>query len=181
MAADEQVSRDVLVVVDALSDFEHEQGERLLASFRERLPGLRGALTRARHAGVPVVFVNDHFGRWADDASDVLQRAMHGAGRDVILEIAPQSEEPILLKARYSAFDHTGLALLLEELEGERLLLAGGATEACIVQTGIDARELGFQVTILAGACATLDTELEQLSLRYAEEVGGMQILRGRA
>jgi nicotinamidase-related amidase len=169
-------SRDVLVVVDAISDFGHEQGERLLASFRERLPGLRGALTEARRAGTPVVYVNDHFGRWADDASIVLQRAMHGPGRDVIVEIAPQPGEPILLKARYSAFDHTGLELLLGELRGERLLLAGGATEACIVQTGIDARELGYQVTILAEACATLDAELEQLSLRYANEVGGMRI-----
>jgi len=58
----------------------------------------------------------------------------------------------------------------------ERLLLAGGATEACIVQSGIAARELGFKVTILAGACATIDETLEQISLRYAQEVAGIRV-----
>jgi nicotinamidase-related amidase len=66
--------------------------------------------------------------------------------------------------------------VLLRELEVDRLLLAGGATEACIVQSGIDARELGFKVTILAGACATIDEELEQISLKYAEEVAGIYV-----
>ena len=95
---------------------------------------------------------------------------------DVISELAPRPGEPFLLKPRYSAFDHTALELLLRELEVERLLLAGGATEACIVQSGIDARELGFKVTILAGACATIDPELEQISLKYAEEVAGIYV-----
>jgi nicotinamidase-related amidase len=48
--------------------------------------------------------------------------------------------------------------------------------DACIVQSGIDARELGFKVTILSGACATIDQELEQISLRYAEQVAGMYV-----
>ena len=94
----------------------------------------------------------------------------------MIGELAPRPGEPFLLKPRYSAFDHTALELLLRELEVERLLLAGGATEACIVQSGIDARELGFKVTILAGACATVDGELEQISLKYAEEVAGIHV-----
>ena len=51
--------RDVLVVIDVLNDFGHEDGERLLASFRERADALRDALDRAREGGVPVVYVND--------------------------------------------------------------------------------------------------------------------------
>jgi len=39
--------------------------------------------------------------------------------------------------------------LLLRDLDVERLLVIGGATERCIVQTAIDARELDFKVTIL--------------------------------
>ena len=81
-----------------------------------------------------------------------------------------------LLKARYSAFDHTPLVLLLRELEVERILLIGAATEGCIVQSGLDARELDLKVTILADACATNDPELADISLRYAESVGGMRI-----
>jgi nicotinamidase-related amidase len=165
---------DALLVIDAISDFEHEDGGVLLASFRERLPAMRAALARAHAEDTPVIYVNDHHGRWDGDSRGLLEEALGGHGGDVIAELAPRPGEPFLLKPRYSAFDHTALALLLRELEVERLYLVGGATEACIVQSGIDARELGFKVTILAGACATIDPQLEQISLRYAEEVAGM-------
>ena len=168
--------KDALLVIDAISDFQHEDGGILLASFRERLPALREALARARENEVPVIYVNDHHGRWDGDARGLLEEALGGHGGDVIAEVAPRPGEPFLLKARYSAFDHTALELLLRELEIERVLLTGGATEACIVQSGIDARELGFKVTILAGACATIDQELEQISLRYAQEVAGIYV-----
>ena len=168
--------KDALLVIDVVSDFGHEDGGTLLASFRERLPAMRDALGRARANGTPVVYVNDHHGRWDGDARGLIEEALGGHGGDVVAELAPRPGEAFLLKPRYSAFDHTALELLLRELGVERLLLTGGATEACIVQTGIDAREVGFKVTILAGACATIDGELEQISLRYAEQVAGMYV-----
>jgi nicotinamidase-related amidase len=166
--------KDVLLVVDALNDFRHDEGDRLLASFRSRAGALRRALEDARGNGVPVVYVNDNYGDWSGDRASLLERARGGRGGDLIAGIAPRNTEPLLFKARYSAFDHTALPLLLRELGAERLLLAGGSTEGCIVQTGIDARELGLKVTILADACATVDEEREQIALRYAESVAGM-------
>ena len=164
------------MLIDVISDFEHEDGGALLASFRERLPAMREVLARAREQEVPVVYVNDHHGRWDGDSRGLLEEALGGHGGDVTAELAPRPGDPFLLKPRYSAFDHTALELLLRELDVERLLLAGGATEACIVQSGIDARELGFKVTILAEACATIDRELEEISLRYAREVAGIHV-----
>src|SRR4051812_1611200 len=169
--------KDALLLVDAINTFEHEDGERLLASFRERLPGFRRALDDARGRGVPVVYANDAQGRWSD-APALVRDAIAAQGGDVMREVAPEPGDPVVLKARYSAFDHTPLVLLLQDLEVERLLLAGGATERCLVQTAIDARELGFKVTILTDACATVDEELEQLSFRYAEEVVGVYLAR---
>ena len=58
------------------------------------------------------------------------------------------------------------------------MLLAGAATEMCIVQTAIDARELGLKVTILASACATVDPEDEAVALEYAERVVGARVER---
>jgi nicotinamidase-related amidase len=56
-------------------------------------------------------------------------------------------------KPRYSAFDHTPLALLLEELDRERVVLVGLTTEGCIAQSAIDARELGYKVSVVPAAC----------------------------
>ena len=169
---------EALIVVDVLNDFRHEDSDALLSSFRARLPGLHRAIAAARESSTPVVFVNDHFGRWDGDGPGLVRRALAGRGPDVIRAIAPAPGDRLLLKARYSAFDHTGLDLLLGELETERLLLAGGATEMCVLQTGIDGRECGYQVTILADACATVDSELEEIALRYAEEVAGIVVAR---
>lgn len=40
-----------------------------------------------------------------------------------------------------------------------------------VVQTAIDARELGLKVTILADACASVDQGDAELALAYAERV----------
>jgi nicotinamidase-related amidase len=170
--------KDALLVIDVINLFEHEDGDRLLASFRERLPGLRSLLEQARGADMPVVYANDMQGRWDSDAPALVREALGGRGGDVIAEIAPRRGDHVILKPRYSAFDHTPLVLLLRALEIERLLLAGAATERCLVQSAIDARELGFKVTIVTDACATVDERLERLSFEYAEKVVGAFLRR---
>jgi nicotinamidase-related amidase len=169
--------RDALILIDVVNRFDHEDADALLASFRSRLPAIEAAIEHARGAGIPVVYVNDSFGGWDGDGPGLVRSAVEeGAGGDVVERIAPQPGDPFILKPRYSGFDHTALDLLLEELGAERLLLAGAATEGCVVQTGIDARELGYKVTIVAAACATTDEELERLALRYAGEIGGIRV-----
>lgn len=170
--------RDALVVIDLLQRFDHEDGDALLASLRGRLPGLVDALDRARADGTPVVYVNDLDGRWDSNAPALVRDALDGPGGDALAEVAPREGDRVLLKPRYSIFDHTPLVVLLRELEVERLLLAGAATEMCVVQSAIDARELGFKVSILAGACATTDPELERLAFEYAERVVGARVER---
>ena len=165
--------RDALLLIDVITTFDHEDGDRLLASLRERLPGFRRLLADARRDGTPIVYVNDMQGRWDADALGLVRDALGGRGGDVVAEIAPEPGDRFVLKPRYSAFDHTPLVLLLRDLEVERLLLAGGATERCLVQSAIDARELGFKVTIVTDACATVDKRLERLAFEYAEKVVG--------
>jgi nicotinamidase-related amidase len=167
---------DVLLGVDLFNDFNHEDGDRLLASFRERAPHMERALTAARAAGVAVVYVNDGHAHWDGDVRRLVGDALNGAGGDLLERLVPREGEPFLLKHRYSAFDHTSLAILLESLAAARVLLMGAATERCVVQTGIDARELGLKASIIEGACATADPELEEVALRYASRVGGIHI-----
>ena len=170
--------KDALLLIDVINDFEHEDGGKLLESVRDRVPGFQAVLARARSSGTPVVYSNDMQGRWDSDAPALVREALEGQGGDVIAEIAPQPGDHFVLKPRYSAFDHTPLVILLRELEIERLLLAGGATERCLVQSAIDARELGFKVTIVTDACATVDERLERLAFEYAEKVVGAFLQR---
>jgi nicotinamidase-related amidase len=170
--------KDALLLVDVVNDFEHEDGERLLESFRERHEGLERALADARAEGVAVVYANDNFGVWDGDGPRLVRQALEGRGAELVEAIAPADGDPFVVKPRYSAFDHTPLELILRDLEIERLLLAGTSTEGCVAQTAIDARELGFKVTVLADACATVDERVERVALEYLEAVAGVRIER---
>jgi nicotinamidase-related amidase len=172
---------DVLVVIDVINDFLHKDGDRLLRSFEERRTAMTETLARARAEGIPIVYVNDEADRWESDAPALIRTVLesdHAA--DIVKCLAPQPGDHVLLKHRYSAFDHTALDLLLEQLDVDRLVLIGAATEGCIVQTAIDAREHGLKTTIVADACATTDPELETIALHYADRVVGARIAHHR-
>ena len=163
--------KDALLLVDVLNDFRHEDGERLLESFRMRHEGMERALSEARSGGVPVIYAQDSRGVWDGDRSRLVREALDGLGGDLLDPLAPEEDDRFVVKPRYSAFDKTPLELVLQELEVERLLLAGSATEGCVAQTG-------FKVSVLADACATVDERLEQVALEYLESVVGARIER---
>ena len=173
--------RDALLIVDVFQDFGHEDGDALLRSFRARQPALVRALDDARSSGVPVVYANDSYGAWDGDAPRLVREAVGGKGGAFVAPVAPREGDRFVVKPRYSAFDHTPLEIILRELEVERVLLAGAATEMCVIQTAIDAKEEGFKVTILADACATSDEQMERLALEYAERIVGAFVERTRS
>jgi nicotinamidase-related amidase len=170
--------KDALLLVDLIGDFEHEDGDALLASFRERHEAIAAVIDDARRREIPVIYANDNAGIWDGNAQRLVREALAGPGGDLLRPLVPQEGDRFVVKPRYSAFDHTPLVLILRELEIERILMAGAATEMCIVQTAIDARERGFKVTVLTDACATTNERLERLSFEYLEEVVGARLQR---
>jgi nicotinamidase-related amidase len=169
-----------LLLVDVIKDFLHEDGERLLASYRQRHGALVAAIAAARSAGEPVVYANDNAGPWESDAPALVGQAVEkGRGGELVAAIAPQEGDTFVLKTGYSAFDQTPLASLLrEELGVDELAIAGTATEMCVFQTVQDAMRLGFAASVLANACATVEPEHERLALDFLERVEGVPIVR---
>jgi nicotinamidase-related amidase len=167
--------RDALLLVDVINDFLHEDADALLSSFRARHDALASELARARGA-IPVVYANDDWGRWDGNAPGLVRSAIDG-GRagELVAAIAPREGDRVVLKPRYSAFDSTPLEILLRRLGVERLRLAGMATEMCVTQSAITARELGFKVTVLTEACACVDERLERIALEYLRDVVGVR------
>jgi nicotinamidase-related amidase len=168
---------EALLVVDVINTFEHEDAGRLLASFRERLEMMVAALDDSRASGRPIVYVNDANGKWDGNAPAHVEAALAAKGGDVVERLAPCADDLFLFKPRYSAFDQTPLALVLEEFEVGRVLIAGAATEGCVLQTGIAAREHRLEATVLANACATVEAELETVALEYARRVAGIRVV----
>jgi nicotinamidase-related amidase len=173
--------RDALLLVDVINDFRHEDGKALLASFRDRHPCLARVIGEAREREIPIVYANDNDGVWDGDSGRLVRVAIEGRGGELIAQIAPREGDRFVVKPRYSAFDSTPLDLILESLRIERIQLAGTATEMCVAQTAIGARELGYKVTVLPDACACVDRRLEVVALEYLEAVTGTVVARGDA
>jgi nicotinamidase-related amidase len=167
-----------LLLVDVIKDFLHEDGDRLLESYRERHEALLNVIREARAAGLSVVYANDNGGSWDSDAPALVRRAVEeGKAGELVAAVAPRPGDTVVLKPRYSAFDATPLqSILREDLDADALVVAGTATEMCVFQTVTDAVRLGFDVSIRAEACATVDEEDERLALDYLRGVLGVEI-----
>ena len=169
-----------LLLVDVIKDFRHEDGDRLLDSYRDRHGALVAALASARESGMPVVYANDSPEPWSSDVRRLLEEALEsGRAAQLVAAVAPQDGEVVVLKRRYSGFDATPLSSILREDIGvDSILVAGTATEMCVFQTVTDALRLGFEAAVQADACATVDEAHEALALDYLERVLGVHIRR---
>ncbi|NVL67948.1 isochorismatase family protein, partial [Escherichia coli] len=56
-----------LLLIDVINDLEFDGGERLLRRALPMARKLAALVERARKAHVPIVYVNDNFGRWRSD------------------------------------------------------------------------------------------------------------------
>jgi nicotinamidase-related amidase len=165
-----------LLAIDLFSDFTFPDGHQLCDRLRPVAPAIGALIRRARRARVPVVYVNDHGGRWHDSFADIVARAGRGRGRDIARAVAPTRRDYFVLKPRRSGFLHTPLSMLLSSLEVEHLVLTGVATDMCILSTATDAqnRELGLAVP--ADCCAALDDDRHRQAIGLIRDSLGADV-----
>ena len=171
------MKRSGLLLVDVLNDFGHDDGERLLRSFLERGEALCALVAGARRENVPIVYANDNWGVWDGDAPRLVREACAGPGGDLVARLVPGPKDRFVVKPRYSAFDLTPLAILLSSLVVERIVLAGAATELCVLHTALAAEQRGFEVDLVPDACASVDPTSEGFALAYLDRAPGIGLL----
>jgi nicotinamidase-related amidase len=158
-----------LIVVDMLNRYEHEDGERLLESVREIVPGLARLIENAHQANVLTIYVNDNHGDWTAGRTQLGQWALEGTDRSVIEPILPGDDVPFLVKARHSVFYETQLEYLLRHEGVERVVLCGQVTEQCILYSALDAYVRHFEVVIARDVVAHIHEDLAEAALRMMQ------------
>ncbi len=93
----------------------------------------------------------------------------------VIDLIAPTEDEMIFPKTSSSVFISTNIDYIMRNLGTRSLIIAGVLTDQCIDSAVRDACDLGYLVTTVTDACATLSQDRHDWSLRnnrgYARQV----------
>ncbi|HEY7254805.1 MAG TPA: isochorismatase family protein, partial [Methylomirabilota bacterium] len=117
----------VLLVIDAINDFDFADGRQVAADALLVAQRIRRLKRLARRAGIATVYVNDNFGRWRSDFRTLVAHCLRAAarGRAVTRLLRPDRRDYFVLKPKHSAFHSTTLDLLLEHLGTRTLILTG--------------------------------------------------------
>ncbi len=84
----------------------------------------------------------------------------------VVEELAPAADEMVIGKTSSSVFISTNIDYILRNLGVQFLMIAGCLTDQCVDSAVRDACDLGYLVTTVTDACATLSQERHDWSLR---------------
>jgi nicotinamidase-related amidase len=163
------MSDTVVLVVDMLNSYQHADAEKLIPNVAKIIAPLADLVHRAHDSAVDLVYVNDNYGDFSAEFSDVVRSACHGARPDLVHPILPPEGSRVVTKVRHSAFYSTPLAYLLDRLGTKRLILTGQVTEQCILYSALDAYVRHIPVVIPTDAVAHLDAELGAAALAMME------------
>jgi nicotinamidase-related amidase len=164
------MSDTALLVVDMMNSYQHPDAEHLISNVEKIVDPLADLVHRAREADdVDVVYVNDNYGDFTAEFSDLVRSACDGNRPDLVDPILPTQHCRVMTKVRHSAFYASPVAYLLRRLGTERLILTGQVTEQCILYTALDAYVRHFPVVIPTDAVAGIDRRLSDAALAMME------------
>lgn len=159
-----------LLVVDMLNAYRHPDAEPLADNVADIVEPLSELISRARRRDdVDLIYVNDNYGDFAAEPSDIVRAALEGARPELVRPIVPEKGCRMLTKVRHSVFYATALDYLLGRLGVERVILVGQVTEQCILYSALDAYVRHFSVVVAPDAVAHIDADLGKAALRMMQ------------
>ena len=166
-------SNVALLLIDVINDFEFENGEKL---FKHALPmakKLAALREKAKKENVPVIYVNDNFGKWQSNFHNLLEHAIHEKmrGSEIAEILKPDEDDYFVLKPKHSGFYSTTLDILLEHLQCKTLILTGVTTDICILFTANDAYMRDFDLIIPSDCVAAVETKENKHALEHLKRV----------
>src|ERR1700756_3084692 len=91
------MSHTAVLVVDMLNTYEHPDAELLVPNVEEIIEPLSELVRNARKSDdVDVVYVNDNYGDFTAQFSDIVHAALDGARPDLVKPIAPADDSRTL-------------------------------------------------------------------------------------
>lgn len=179
-----RIEETVLLVIDMQNDFCTNGGVFTrrgldITPMRTMIPNLALQLERLREKGVRIIFVRAEYGRetgsptWENrpgaehDEERAMRLCQPGTwGAEIIDELKPMEDEPVVVKHRFSAFKNTNLQKLLERAKIRNVLISGVATNVCVETAAREAFMNDYNVIVLEDCVASDETELHAASLK---------------
>jgi nicotinamidase-related amidase len=143
-----QANADQALLIIDIQNFYFEGGSLPLTGPVEAAKQARRVLDRFRERHLPVI----HVRHMPASGPATEQYAIRP-------EVAPQPGEKVVEKRYANSFRDTPLLEVLRGLGVKRLVIVGMQTHMCVEAAARAAADLGFEVTVVADACATRPLE----------------------
>lgn len=152
-----------LVVVDLQNEY--------LPTGKLPLTGIEGAVANAvrvishsRETGIPVFHIRHESD---NDGAPIFVKGSTGA--EIQTAVAPDAHEPVIVKKHINAFRETDLKQQLDSSGVQKIVVIGAMSHMCIDAVVRAAADMGYPVTVLHDACATMDLSFRGVNVPAAE------------
>ena len=159
-----------MLLIDVINDLDFPEADQLLQFALPMAHKIAALKEQAHREGVPVIYVNDNFGRWRSDFTAQVDRCLKDdmLGKPIVELLKPDERDYFVLKPKHSGFFSTTLDTLLEYLGVKTVILTGMAANICVLFTANDAymRDLSLVVPsdcVASNTKADNDYALEQM------------------
>lgn len=151
-----------LLLIDVINDLEFDGGEAVLRFAKKMAPRLARLKQRAYANNLPVIYVNDNFGKWQSDFRAQVSHCLEDGvrGEPIARLLLPTERDYYILKPKHSGFFATPLSILLDHLQTKTLILTGIAGNNCVLFTANDAYLREFDL-IVPPDCVVSATEAQ--------------------
>ncbi|MEP4887557.1 MAG: cysteine hydrolase, partial [Alphaproteobacteria bacterium] len=95
-------------------------------------------------------------------------------GHDIIPELAPAANEPVIDKPGKGAFYETDLDLILKNRGISTLIVCGVTTEVCVHTTVREANDRGYECVVLSDCVGSYFPEFQKFGLEMIKAQGGI-------
>ena len=139
-----------LLLIDVINPLAFPEARQLLRFVPAMTRKISRLKQRAQAAGVPVIYVNDNFGRWRSDFRRQVEHCLRkdSRGAEMVMALRPTESDYFVLKPKHSGFFATTLETLLRYLGARRLILTGIAGNFCVLFTANDAYMRDYEIIV---------------------------------
>lgn len=144
-----------LLIVDVINDFNFPEANQLMRYAPAMARKVAKLKERAKRAGVPILYVNDNFGRWRSDLQSLVEHCREGKAREIVDLLRPDKDDYFVLKPKHSGFFSSTLETLLRYLGVKKLIITGIAGNYCVLFTANDAYMRDYQLAVPSDCTAS--------------------------
>ncbi|HHG5368160.1 TPA: cysteine hydrolase family protein [Pseudomonas aeruginosa] len=157
------MSKRGLIVIDLQNEY-LPTGKLPLTGIEAASANAATVIADAREKGIPVFHIRHEF---AHNEAPVFVPGTDGV--EIQPAVAPVANEPVIVKNYINSFRSTDLKQQLDAQGVEEVVIVGAMSHMCVDACVRAAADMGYPVTVLHDACATLDLEFNGVKVPAAQ------------